>query len=150
MPIYVQVDYNPYTSPIGTVQSCLLFKRAVATPGSPQKINGIASASCFSAVSALIRGEPQMIFGNSRNKVPFSAQGVACVHGECNAIWEAMHLADPEMPTVLEMYIEMHPCDKCEPFLRNALPANQIVYYSFPYTPDGVAAWTAAAHALCQ
>ncbi|GAB4272421.1 MAG: hypothetical protein Kow0080_18860 [Candidatus Promineifilaceae bacterium] len=148
MPNYIQVPYNP-DSPLGIVQSCLRYKKMAATGGSPGKIRGIAHQSCFSAVSMLIAGKPQLIYGNSRNKVPYTETGVACVHGECNAIWEAMSDADPNMPVILEMYVEIHPCPNCAAFLNNALPADQEVYYSFKY-PDELAEWQIAARKLCH
>lgn len=149
MPNYIQVPYNP-DSQLGTVQSCLRYKRMVATDRSPEKISGIAYQSCFSAVAVLIAGEPQLIYGNSRNKVPYAETRVACVHGECNAIWEAINDADPNMPTILEMYIEVHPCPNCAAFLNNALPADQTVYYSFMYSREGLDAWKEAARRLCR
>ncbi len=149
MPVYTQVAYD-LTSEHGTVSQCLRKKRDIATPGSADKISGIGSASCCSAVSALVNNEPQLIIGNSRNKVPYKRTAIACVHGECNALWDAIEEQANGMPTILEMYIEMHPCPKCAAFLDNALPPGQEVLYSFPYSPAGVTAWTAAAKALCS
>lgn len=143
---YVQVQYD-IASPHGIVQRCLGMKCAVSANNSPNKIPGIASQSCFSAVTIYNNDQIELIYGNSRNKVPFSQNGVACVHGECNAIWEAIHIADG-IPTVLEMYIEMEPCPPCRAFLDNVFPgATPTIYYSFNY-PAGVNAWSLAARTL--
>ncbi|AEQ96652.1 hypothetical protein XOC_2534 [Xanthomonas oryzae pv. oryzicola BLS256] len=91
------------------------------------------------------------MFGNSRIRIPFKVNGVdvatACAHAELTALWNAI-ADEPGIPTILEMYIEMSPCEKCQAALNNLLQPGQEIYYSFDH-PDEVEAWKDAAKHLC-
>ncbi|AKK67151.1 hypothetical protein ISN35_11965 [Xanthomonas translucens pv. undulosa] len=150
----MQLTKVPYdlNSANGAVQACLRKKREVAQSADAGGVNGIGAASCCSFVSYLnSNGKVDNVFGNSRIRIPFRVNGVevanACAHGELTALWNAM-ADEPGIPTIISMYIEMSPCDKCRSALNNLLPPGQEIFYSFDH-PSEVAAWTAAARHLC-
>lgn len=151
MPVMRKVPYD-INSVEGTVQACLRKKREVARSRAEGGVTGIGAESCCSFVEYLdSNGQVDNVFGNSRVRVPFRVNGVdianACVHGELNALWNAM-ADEPGIPTILSLYIEMSPCTRCRSALENLLQPNQEVLYSFDH-PGEVQAWKAAARRLC-
>lgn len=147
MPQYEKVGYD-IQSKIGSVAACLQGKKDAV--GS---IKGIGPNSCCSFISYLKNnGEAGRVLGNSRNKVLYknskvNAFATACAHGELTALWQIIEEEDC-IPTILEMYIEMSPCDKCGLALANLLPQDLKVYYSFQH-PNERGVWTQAANLLC-
>lgn len=136
----------------GAVQACLRKKKEVSGNVDQGGINGIGSQSCCSFVSYINKdGRPDNIFGNSRIRVPFKVNGLdvgtACVHGELTTLWNILQ-DEERIPTILSMYIEMSPCEKCSKALENILPPDQEILYSFDH-PGEVKAWSDAAKKLC-
>nr|WP_306170239.1 hypothetical protein [Xanthomonas oryzae] len=151
MPNLTKVPYD-INSANGVVRACLRKKREVAQSQDDGGINGIGAGSCCSFVTYIKHGgEVDNVFGNSRIRIPFKVNGVdvanACAHGELTALWNAI-ADEPGIPTIVEMYIEMSPCSKCQNALNNLLQPGQEIYYSFDH-PDEVEAWKVAAKHLC-
>lgn len=151
MPILTKVTYDANSSN-GSVQACLRKKMEVVKPRIDGGITGIGPTSCCSFITYVkSNGEPDNVFGNSRIRIPFKVSGVdiaaACAHGELTALWNV--LADEDsIPTILSIYIEMSPCEKCALALNNLLQPGQEIFYSFDH-PGEVGAWQTAARHLC-
>ncbi|AVQ07159.1 TPA: hypothetical protein HH295_02200 [Xanthomonas vasicola pv. zeae] len=152
MPNLTKVRYD-INSPNGAVSACLRKKREVVRSRDDGGINGIGPYSCCSFVTYIRNGSETTdnVFGNSRIRIPFKVNGVdvanACAHGELTALWNAI-ADEPGIPTIVEMYIEMSPCEKCQAALNNLLKPGQEIFYSFDH-PGEVEAWKDAAKHLC-
>ena len=148
--ILKQVAYD-LDSPHGSVQACLRKKREVSQPPKNGGILGIAASSCCSFVSYIGRDSTlRTVIGNSRIRIPFQFKDTevrtACVHGELTALWNVIEDED-NIPKIIEMYIEMSPCERCTIALNNLLPPDQTVLFSFRH-PDEVNEWRNAARSL--
>jgi|GEM_PF-727996 len=148
MPVLRKVPYD-INSANGAVRACLRKKREVSQSRDDGGINGIGPYSCCCFVTYLKHGSRNTdnVFGNSRIRIPFKVNGVdvanACAHGELTALWNAI-ADEPGIPTIVEMYIEMSPCEKCQAALNNLLQPGQEIFYSFDH-PGEVEAWKDAA-----
>lgn len=146
-----RIDYDP-NGPNGSVRACLQKKRQVSRSRHAGGISGIGTTSCCSFVTYVKKnGHIDNVFGNSRIRIPFQVNGAdirtSCVHGELSALWNAITDEDG-IPTILEIYIEISPCPKCESALNNLLRPDQEILYSFRYS-DQREEWERAAHRLC-
>jgi deoxycytidylate deaminase len=143
----IQVPYG-LDSKNGAAQVCLKRKREAA-----QEFNGIGPLSCWSLVMYMDADDtPQTVLGVSRGGILYVSktadQRRACAHGELTALWEAIDACNG-VPKILEIYVEMSPCDKCREHLDGILPHGTQVNYSFDYKNDKDA-WKAAANQLCK
>lgn len=136
-----------------------LVKATLTAKKGAQSTPGIGPYSCWAGVAVPYtrNGYKYSIrCSQSRNEIwgpsPYKNQWVK-YHGEISAIAQVISAYWEESGTDVKaaaVYIELSPCENCSEALTNLLPDKTTVYYSFPYTKNGVADWEAAAKKLCQ
>jgi hypothetical protein len=119
---------------------------------------GYGPLSCWAGVIYRARGTDHLMFGCSQDQnhidgtSPYKNQYVK-YHGEIAAIANAIEtinrgsFSGGDIP-VGPVYIELSPCDRCGDALKNLLPDQTDVYYSFDYKSE-LADWEKAAKGLC-
>jgi hypothetical protein len=151
---FVKVPYDPKsTNPL--VQNCLRLKMHHVG-----HTHGIGPVSCCAVLKYNGRGRDRYLFGNSQLHMPvmdglYTHDWMKC-HGEASAAMFALHTLQLELgenggdisALMSEIYIELKPCERCEPLLQNLNP-NMTVYYSFDH-PGEIGAWEKAATTLCK
>jgi deoxycytidylate deaminase len=122
-------------------------------------VRGYGPLSCWAGVIYRARGTKHLMFGCSQDHnhidgtSPYKNQYVK-YHGEIAAIANAIETINEgsygggDIP-VGPIYIELSPCDRCGDALKNLLPDQTDVYYSFDYATE-MDAWEQAAKGLCS
>ncbi|ERM14099.1 hypothetical protein V462_14755 [Pantoea ananatis 15320] len=119
---------------------------------------GFGPESCCAVVEYRLRGNIRYAFGNSRMQVSMPpgiyTHNWVRLHGEMAALVAAIdrierYSTDDVIP-ITAAYIELRPCEaNCMQALRNILPEDARVYYSFEH-PAQVDEWKVRANELCR
>jgi hypothetical protein len=151
------LNYTAYSlvSPEAIVRECLGLKRYHV-----QNTWGIGPLSCCACIEYFVQGRIIRTFGNSRLQNPieegiYTHPYMRC-HGEASAVMQALENCQAELQLnggdiaglIYRIYIELSPCDRCQPLLNNINP-NLNILYSWRY-PDQLPDWRAAARVLCS